>query len=212
MTSPLLTATNLSAGYRATTVVREVSLTLRAGDQVALLGRSGSGKTTLLLAMAGLVPPSAGVVDRHSLSPRDVAVVFQSPSLIAELTSLENVVLPLRLSSRLPASEAYDRARRALDSLGVDAVDALPGQMSGGQQQRVAVARVLATDAQVIFADEPTGSLDATHARAVLSALRTHCTAQRGALVLATHDAGLAAALPTTWRLDEGRLHQVVPC
>jgi ABC-type lipoprotein export system ATPase subunit len=207
VTEALLSARGVHVRYGTTPVVLGVDLTLREGDELALVGRSGSGKTSLLLALSGLLTPTEGVVERQGLGPRDIAVIFQSPSLVPELSCVENVALPLRLAPDAPtAAEAHARARDVLAGLGVDAPDALPGQVSGGQQQRVAVARVLVTGARVILADEPTGALDATSAALVLDALRRHCTAHHGALLVATHDLRVADALPRRLHLSDGLL------
>ena len=206
MSDVLLSTEGLRVGYAGADVVRDVRVVLRGGDDVALVGRSGSGKTTLLLAMAGLLTPSAGRVSSYGLSRRDIAVVFQSPSLLPDLSALENVALPLRLSGQVNVADARERAAHALADLDITALDALPGRLSGGQQQRVAVARVLAAGPRVILADEPTGALDPQTAARVMTALRAHCDRVDGALLVATHDATVAAAARTTWHLDDGRL------
>jgi putative ABC transport system ATP-binding protein len=210
MTDVLLAARGVYVRYDETPVVRGVDLELRSGDEIALVGRSGSGKTSLLLALAGLLRPDEGSIDRHDLRRRDVGVIFQSPSLVPELSCVENVALPLRLTGEEPSAEmAFARAREVLADLGVQAVDALPGQLSGGQQQRVAVARVLVTGARVILADEPTGALDADNAHLVLAALRAHCAARDGALLVATHDLRVADALPSRLNLSDGTVAEL---
>jgi ABC-type lipoprotein export system ATPase subunit len=204
----LLTASGLGVSYGSTQIIRGLDLTLRPGADVALVGRSGSGKTSLLLALAGLLPPSAGSVQRFGLDYRDIGVVFQSPSLLPELSAAENVALPLRLTDAAGAQEAHTRAVAALGELGMDSPDALPGQLSGGQQQRVAVARVLAGRPRVVLADEPTGALDRVTARVVLAALRSHRDSVDGALLIATHDTDVAASLLTRVTLDDGVLRE----
>jgi ABC-type lipoprotein export system ATPase subunit len=122
-------------------------------------------------------------------------MVFQAPSLMPELSALENVTLPLRLRG-IGAAEARASASAALVAMGVaDAADALPAQLSGGQQQRVAIARALAGNHRLVLADEPTGALDRAHAHQAALALRDGVAATGGALVLATHDPELAAML-----------------
>jgi ABC-type lipoprotein export system ATPase subunit len=204
----LLTARGLGVSYGSTQIIRRLDLTLRPGADVALVGRSGSGKTSLLLALAGLLLPSAGSVQRFGLDRRDIGVVFQSPSLLPELSAAENVALPLRLTDAAGAREAHIRAVAALSELGIDSPDALPGQLSGGQQQRVAVARVLAGRPRVVLADEPTGALDRVTARVVLAALRSHRDNVDGALLVATHDTDVAATLLTRVTLDDGVLRE----
>lgn len=204
----LLTANGLAVSYGSTPIIRGLELTLRPGADIALVGRSGSGKTSLLLALAGLLPASAGSVQHAGLVRRDIGIVFQSPSLLPELSAAENVALPLRLADDAGAEEAHIRAVAALAEVGIDSPDALPGQLSGGQQQRVAVARVLAGRPRVVLADEPTGALDRVSARVVLAALRTHRDAVNGALLVATHDTHVAATLLTRIELDDGVLRE----
>ncbi|MBV9369309.1 MAG: ATP-binding cassette domain-containing protein, partial [Frankiales bacterium] len=180
---PLLSAHRVVVTYPGADILRGVDVTLHAGSETALVGRSGSGKTSLLLALAGLLPPASGRVDWHGLTRRDMGVVFQSPSLIPELSALENVALPLRLAGELDEYEARDRAATALGELGLASHDALPGHLSGGQLQRVAVARVLAARPRVVLADEPTGALDPENAMQVLDALRAHRDRVGGALL-----------------------------
>lgn len=204
---PLLTATGLTVSYGSTEIIRALDLSLRPGADIALVGRSGSGKTSLLLALAGLLTPYAGAVQRFGVGRHDVGVVFQSPSLIPELSAVENVALPLRLTDAADEQEAQARAVAALAQLGIDSVDALPGELSGGQQQRVAVARVLAGGPRIVLADEPTGALDRHSAAQVLAALRAHRDSVNGVLVVATHDTDIAARLLTRVTLDDGVLH-----
>jgi ABC-type lipoprotein export system ATPase subunit len=209
----LVEARDLSVRYGQVPVLNGVDLELDPGDEVALVGRSGSGKTTLLLALAGLLP--AGGSLRWPGLPADadarrasIGVVFQAPSLIAELTARENVALPLRLrgGARGPA---YRAAEEALVDLALgDAIDALPAELSGGQQQRVAVARVLAGDPQLVLADEPTGALDPGTATMVIGVLRARLHRGEGALLLATHDEDLASLLPKRLELSDGSIRQ----
>jgi ABC-type lipoprotein export system ATPase subunit len=205
---PLLTASGLHIRYGGTQIIRGLDLTLRPGADLALVGRSGSGKTSLLLALAGLLPPSSGSVQRFGLDGRDIGMVFQSPSLLPELSAVENVALPLRLTDVANERDAHARAITALAELGIDSPNALPGQLSGGQQQRVAVARVLALRPRIVLADEPTGALDRATARRVLAALRAHRDSVDGALVVATHDTQIAASLLTRVTLHDGQLRE----
>ncbi len=209
--SALVQAVGLSAGYGRLPVLADIDLALDPGDEVALLGRSGSGKSTLLLALAGLLG-SGGAVRWPGL-PGDpqqrresIGVVFQAPSLVAELSAVENVALPLRLRGA-DGPSAYRSARTALAELGLhDATDAVPGELSGGQQQRVAVARVLATDPLLVLADEPTGALDRATAVMVVTVLRERVRRRGGALLLATHDEELADRLPQRLELRDGSI------
>ncbi len=210
--SGLVDARGVGVAFGRSTVLDDVDLTLHPGDQLALLGRSGSGKSTLLLALAGLLPVDRGAISWPALTADPVArraqlaVVFQAPSLVAELTAAQNVALPLRLRGQ-DRTSAYAAAVTALGDLGLaDATDALPDELSGGQQQRVALARVLAGRPLVVLADEPTGALDRTTAEHVLGVLRAHVFAVGGALLMATHDPELAAALPGRLELRDGHL------
>jgi ABC-type lipoprotein export system ATPase subunit len=195
---PLLAARSLTVRYPGVELLHGLDLDIEAGQQLALTGRSGSGKTTLLLVLAGLLAPSGGTVAWPALARGgrrgrlDIGMVFQAPSLMAELTALENVTLPLRLRGA-SKPEAASAARQALAALSADDVsDALPGQLSGGQQQRVAVARALAGRHRLVLADEPTGALDRRHAREVATAIQDGVAEADGALVVATHDPELA--------------------
>lgn len=198
---PLVSARSLGVRFGTFEVFRGVNLDIESGARVALTGRSGSGKTTLLLALAGLLNPTEGRVRWPGLDvdPRvrrgQIGLVFQAPSLMPELTAMENVTLPLRLRGT-GVAQARAAALTALDTVGVaDAGDALPAQLSGGQQQRVAIARALAGGHRLVLADEPTGALDRVHAHQVAAALLDGVAAAGGALVIATHDLGLAAML-----------------
>ena len=211
-TQPLVTATALSIRFGNRRVLTDVSLQVDPSAELVVMGRSGSGKTTLLLALAGLLEPDAGTARWPGL-PSDLAgrraaigMVFQSPSLLPELTAAENVSLPLRLRGWTVA-DAGNATGEALRLVGIpDAAQALPAQLSGGMQQRVAVARVLAGRPRLVLADEPTGSLDRKNAFTVLETLRDAVRRSGGALVIATHDPELAALLRHAAVLEEGRL------
>ncbi|HUR72870.1 MAG TPA: ATP-binding cassette domain-containing protein [Sporichthya sp.] len=201
----LIATEGLRVRYGARTVLDGVTVEIRAGDVLALTGRSGSGKTTLLLALAGLLPPSGGTVrigDR-----RELAYVPQAPSLVPELTALENVLLAMRLRGTVP-EVAEERARRELAALELtEAADALPHELSGGMAQRTALARALALDAAVLLVDEPTGSLDRATGARVLALLTARATGGT-ALVLATHDREVSDRLPRRLHLREGQLEE----
>jgi ABC-type lipoprotein export system ATPase subunit len=207
----LVAACALDLRYGGTAVLRRVTLAVHPGDHVAVRGRSGSGKTTLLLLLAGLLAPSAGSVSWPGLGSDpvrrgEIGMVFQAPSLMPELTALQNVTLPLRLRGT-PVEEARSRAGAALAGVRAgDLADAFADQLSGGQQQRVAIARALAGHPRLVLADEPTGALDHAHAQEVALALRDGVAATGGALVLATHDPDLAALLDQQVTIDDGAL------
>jgi putative ABC transport system ATP-binding protein len=212
----LVCATALGVRYGATRILRDITLEVTPGSQLALTGRSGSGKTTLLLALAGLLPPSEGTVTWPGLATKpaerrgQIGMVFQAPSLMPELTALENVTLPLRLRG-----ETVDAAReRSLGALGLvgaaDLAASLPAQLSGGQQQRIAIARALAGGHQLVLADEPTGALDRAHAHEAALALHEGVAATGGALVLATHDPELADLFDDQLTVADGTILQSV--
>ena len=210
----LVCATSLGVRYGVTRILRDLDLEVRPGSDLALTGRSGSGKTTLLLALAGLLPPSEGTVTWPGLATnpaerrRQIGMVFQAPSLMPELTALENVTLPLRLRGET-ADAAREQSLGALALVrGADLAAALPAQMSGGQQQRVAIARVLAGGHRLVLADEPTGALDRVHAQEAALALREGVAATGGALVLATHDPELAELFDDRLTVADGALLQ----
>ena len=204
------------------TILAEASLAVVAGEALAIVGASGSGKSTLLGLLAGLDQASRGAVwlcgqpladldedGRAALRSGRVGFVFQNFQLLPTLTALENVLLPLELAQGADrsADNLVERARDALERVGLGPrAGHYPRQLSGGEQQRVAIARAFATNPTVLFADEPTGNLDAaTGARIIdlLFALRADFGA---ALVLVTHDEALAARCDRRLHMDAGRL------
>jgi len=211
----LVEARHVLLSFDDTSVLEGVDVVVEDRAELAITGRSGSGKTSLLLVLSGLLHPSSGAVAWPALDDDDrerrfqIAMVFQSPSLLPELTAVENVCLPLRLRG-WTRDVSLSAAHRALSDMGLEAEgDALPAQLSGGQQQRVAVARALAGRPRLILADEPTGTLDRAHAHLVLSALRDRARALGAGLVLATHDDELAALLPRRAAIEDGVLRTV---
>jgi putative ABC transport system ATP-binding protein len=210
-----LTQTYQSGGHRLT-VLHDITFELPAGGFLALVGPSGSGKTTLLGLLAGLDRPQAGRVwldgtelgtldedQRARLRAEKVGFVFQSFHLLPALTALENVQVPLELLGR-PAREA---ARDMLARVGLaERGHHYPAQLSGGEQQRVALARAFVHRPRVLFADEPTGSLDAENGRHVMD-LMSELNRELGTtLALATHDPPLAARAQRVIVLSQGRV------
>jgi ABC-type lipoprotein export system ATPase subunit len=191
--------------YDRRRVLDGVDLTIQAGQHYAVTGRSGSGKTTLLLVLAGLLAPTQGTV-ALGVDGRDIVYVPQAPSLINELSAVDNVALALRVRGVSP-TESLEQAKAVLQRLGVgDALDAVPAELSGGMQQRVALARGLAVEPMLLLTDEPTGTLDRQNGAHVLNVLR-ELSEQRGtALVVATHDADVAAQFPNQVPITDGRL------
>ena len=202
----IIEARELSLSFGSTPALRGASLTVRQGEIVAVMGPSGSGKSTLLHCLAGILVPDEGEVwyggqrldalsdDRRSALRRDkFGFVFQSGQLVPELTAEENVALPLLLSGarRGPATTA---ARKWFGTLGLDGLEGRrSGELSGGQAQRVALARGLVANPEVLFADEPTGSLDSMSGELVMELLTAAVREQGTTVVLVTHDARVAA-------------------
>ena len=199
----LLQTHGVSVEYDSRRVLDRVDLTIEPTTRTALTGRSGSGKTSLLLVLAGLLDPTSGRVDRH-VADREVVYVPQAPSLIPELSALENTALALRLRGVSP-TEATTRAQAELALFGLaDSADALPSELSGGMQQRVALARATVVQPRLLLADEPTGALDHATGARVLTVLIDQATLRGSALVIATHDLEVAAALPLRLSVREG--------
>jgi len=207
----------LKSSAGAVNVLRGVSLEIAEGETVALLGPSGSGKSSLLMIAAGLEKPSSGRVrlGRSDITSLDedalarlrrgnVGIVFQSFHLIATMTALENVALPLEFTR---SSGAFARARETLTRVGLGArADHYPSQLSGGEQQRVALARALVASPRVLFADEPTGNLD-TETGAEVAELLFALSAQSGTtLFLVTHEETLARRCQRIVRLRDGMI------
>ncbi len=195
------------------------SILVDKGEFVALMGPSGSGKSTLLHLIAAMDRPTSGEIrvlgqDLRSLSDSEIArwrnahigFVFQSFNLLPVLTALENVELPLKLT-KLGKKERLDHAKHALDLVGLaDRMGHTPRQLSGGQEQRVAIARAIVTDPDLILADEPTGNLDATSARDVLTLLGRLNREFGKTIVMVTHDPHSAKAASKVRHLDKGSL------
>jgi putative ABC transport system ATP-binding protein len=205
-TANVIEARDLVLSFGSTPALRGASLGVRPGEIVAVMGPSGSGKSTLLHCLAGILIPEQGQVwsggqrldtlsdDRRSALRRDrFGFVFQSGQLVPELTAEQNVALPLLLSGirRGPATAA---AREWFGTLGLDGLeDRRSGELSGGQAQRVALARGLVTRPQVLFADEPTGSLDSVSGELVMELLTDAAREHGTTVILVTHDARIAA-------------------
>ncbi|GGW68877.1 ABC transporter ATP-binding protein [Streptomyces xantholiticus] len=206
MSSAVLTAVGLRKTYGTTPALAGADFGISAGETVAVMGPSGSGKSTLLHCLAGIVLPDAGTImyggrklsalsdaERSALRRSEFGFVFQFGQLVPELTCIENVALPLRLTGH--SRRAAERAAMPwLERLEVaDLANKRPGEISGGQGQRVAVARALATAPRVVFADEPTGALDSLNGERVMELLTDAARATKAAVVLVTHDPRVAA-------------------
>ena len=197
-------------------ILEDVSLTVDAGEAVAITGSSGSGKSTLLGLMAGLDRPSSGRVSllgqdlfsldeegRAALRAQYVGFVFQSFQLLPNLTALENVMLPLELAARPARAEATDMLTRV--GLG-DRLNHYPKTLSGGEQQRVSLARAFVVKPKLLFADEPTGSLDEHNGTKVIELMFAMLREHQATLVMVTHDHLLAARCQREYRLQKGRV------
>ncbi|MDJ0741677.1 MAG: ATP-binding cassette domain-containing protein [Gammaproteobacteria bacterium] len=198
-------------------ILSAIDLAVNAGEAVGVLGPSGSGKSTLLGLLAGLDRPTHGEVSLlgHGLSAMDederaelragrVGFVFQSFQLLPGMTALENVALPLQIGNK---GAARTQAEALLGEVGLgERLHHLPRQLSGGEQQRVALARAFAGDPEVLFADEPTGNLDADSGARVMDLLFGLRDRVGSTLLLVTHDQTLAARCDRVLRLDAGRL------
>jgi putative ABC transport system ATP-binding protein len=199
--------------------LKDVDLEIHEGEFLALMGPSGSGKTTLLHLIAAMDTPTSGDIrvlgdNLRELSDREMArwrnenigFVFQQFNLIPVLTAIENVELPLKLTS-LSKQERREHATTALNLVGLgDRLDHYPRQLSGGQEQRVAIARAVVTDPKLILADEPTGNLDATSAEDVLDMLARLNREFHKTIVMVTHDPHAARHATITRHLEKGEL------
>lgn len=199
-------------------ILQDIDLEVEAAETLAIVGASGSGKSTLLGLLAGLDRPSEGRIrlagydittldedSRASIRAGRVGFVFQSFQLLANLTALENVSLPLEITG---ADDAGSRATEILERVGLgERVTHYPLQLSGGEQQRVAIARAFVTRPDILFADEPTGNLDTENGRRVADLLFTLNAEHGTTLVLVTHDAELAGRCGRCVNMEAGRLY-----
>lgn len=199
------------------TILKDVNFTVRAGGTLAIVGASGSGKSTLLGLLAGLDTPSSGSVringtdlfaldedGRAAVRKTGLGFVFQSFQLLAHLTALENVMLPLELCAD---PDARSKAQAMLARVGLQQrLGHYPKFMSGGEQQRVALARAFVTEPPLLLADEPTGSLDAVTGAAIIQLMFELNRAHGSTLVLVTHDAAIAALCQHTITIAAGQL------
>ncbi|MEU9432090.1 ABC transporter ATP-binding protein [Streptomyces sp. NPDC048252] len=218
-TSEVLSAKGVDLFYGETPAVLNADISLGRGDVVAITGQSGSGKSSLLYCLAGVLPVargevcfegrSFGVLDDEELSAirrERFGFVFQYGELLPELTVEENAALPLRLAGQRKA-EALTAAGEVLERLGLaDLRQRRPSQVSGGQSQRVAVARALVHRPTIVFADEPTGSLDSGNAEAVLDEFLSLARSQGTAVILVTHDTQVAARADYRYTMCDGVL------
>jgi putative ABC transport system ATP-binding protein len=225
MTTPALAASALTKIVQdatgSLTILADIELAIESGETVAIVGASGSGKSTLLGLLAGLDVPTSGAVRifgedlfsrdedaRAALRAEKVGFVFQSFQLLPHLTALENVLLPMELSGRVPdGGSAKDAARNLLGRVGLsERLGHYPKYLSGGEQQRVALARAFVGRPPILLADEPTGSLDARTGEAVIELMFELNREQGSTLVLVTHDPSVAARCGRRIELAAGRV------
>jgi lipoprotein-releasing system ATP-binding protein len=199
-------------------VLKGISLKIEDGDFISFVGKSGSGKSTLLYIISTLDPPSEGHVfydsketttlspaDIYNLRNRQIGFVFQFHYLLAELTALENILLPAR------KAREYDKRKEfgieLLKTVGLEGKEhRFPGELSGGEQQRVAIARALVMEPRYIFADEPTGNLDSTNGDVVMNLLQKFNQEKGTTIIYVTHDLEYAAIAPKKIHLVDGKL------
>jgi putative ABC transport system ATP-binding protein len=206
MSTETLRADQIGKSFGATVALRQASIRVAAGEIVAVMGPSGSGKSTLLHCLAGIYPPDTGAVwfegrrldqlsdgARTKLRRTAFGFVFQFGQVVPELTAVDNVALPLLLDG-VRRGEAYARAAAWFPRLELVGLERRrTGELSGGQAQRVAVARALVSRPRVLFADEPTGSLDSLAGEKVMDLMVAAARAERAAVLLVTHDPRVAA-------------------
>lgn len=225
MTTPLIELENVD--YKVTTpdgaplsIIEGVNLTVYPKETLAIVGRSGSGKSTLMSLMAGLELASSGKLQllgqnlanssedaRALLRAQQVSFIFQNFQLLPSMTALENLMMPLELFGE---PNAKQRALEVIEKVGLaHRLDHLPGQLSGGEQQRVAIARALITNPKIIFADEPTGSLDEETAEMIQQLLFELNEQFNTTLVIVTHDMELANLCKKQYQIHQGNLRLI---
>ncbi|MDE1156787.1 MAG: ABC transporter ATP-binding protein [Neorhizobium sp.] len=221
MTKTIITLkkADLTLGNAAASVhvLKSLDLTITEGQSVGIIGPSGSGKSTLLMVLAGLERLDSGEIEiagtpLHDLSEdaladfrgKNIGIVFQSFHLIANMTALENVAVPLELAN---TANPFEIARRELIAVGLgERLNHYPGQLSGGEQQRVAIARALAPSPAVLIADEPTGNLDTETGRQIADLLFSKQAERGTTLLLVTHDNALATRCSRQIRVRSGEI------
>ena len=207
----------LNSGAGPVEILKGISLDIKKGETVGIVGPSGSGKSSLMSLMTGLEQPTSGDItvagldmgacdeDRLALHRRDhIGIVMQAFHLIPTMTALENVAVPLELAGN---SAAFDRAARELELVGLDhRLDHYPAQLSGGEQQRVALARAIAPEPDLLFGDEPTGNLDKNTGHAIIDLIFDLQKSRGSTLILVTHDPALADRCNRVISMDDGRI------
>ena len=200
--------------------LKDITLTVKTGEFVSIIGKSGSGKSTLLSILGALDTPTDGniTVDDTSIEKlsghqqtlyrgKKIGFVFQQYNLVPNLTALENVMLALEFGG-YPSSSRADRATKLLESVGIelDEMGRRPSRLSGGQQQRVSIARALANEPAFILADEPTGNLDSATGKKIFDLLHHLSRTQKTTVVVVTHDLEIAGKTDKTFQLVDGKI------
>ncbi len=197
-------------------VLKDVNLTIKEGERVAIVGASGSGKSTLLSLMSGMDTPDEGEViidgkNLESLSEAELAtvrnktisIIFQSFELVPSFSAIENVMLPIDIGG----GKGRDRAQQALSAVGLaHRTTHLPSMLSGGEEQRVAIARALVGDPKILFADEPTGNLDQKTGAQVLALIKDAAGGKNRTLVIITHDKEIAKSMDRILEIKDGHV------
>ncbi len=209
---------SFKTGDKELVVLNDVSFTIAEGEFFSITGRSGSGKSTLLYQLGLLDHPNSGEIlihgvrvtslshdERTEFRLRELGYVFQDYALVPELTAIENTVIPL-LMQGLPKKEAYAKAESALQKIGLGhRLHNLPNQLSGGEQQRVSIARAIAHDPKIIFADEPTANLDSETAEAVIKAF-IDLNRNGQTIIMVTHEPEYARLTRRAVKLGDGKI------
>ena len=202
----IISAKNIKKSYGQTSVLHGVSLDVKQGEVLAIMGPSGSGKSTLLHSLAAIIPVDSGEIlfdgrnigkfsdNKRSILRRTAfGFVFQFSQLVPELTVIDNVALPLLLNG-VSRNKAYTEAKKWLEAVGLaDKHESTPGEISGGQMQRVAIARAMVVQPKILFADEPTGSLDSLNSEHVMELFIKTAKDNGTTVIMVTHEPSIAA-------------------
>ena len=202
----IISAKNIKKSYGVTEILHGVSLDVKQGEVLAIMGPSGSGKSTLLHSLGAIISVDSGEINfnthniakysdnkRSILRRTDFGFVFQFSQLVPELTALDNVALPLLLNG-VNRNKAYEEAEKWLDAVGlIDKYESTPGEISGDQAQRVAIARAMVVQPKIIFADEPTGSLDSLNSEHIMELFIKTAKDHGTTVIIVTHEPSIAA-------------------